>query len=270
LAAVAEPSQLQKDPERRTLSFTCNLCGSRCHVDAQRGSPYPNCPECGSTSHIRALVHRLSVELFGRGLSIADFPSRPDLTGMGLSDNLLYAEGLASKFDYRNSFYDREPRLDITEPPAALHGTLDFLISSEVFEHVRPPVERAFEGSFRLLKPGGILIVTVPRKATGETREHFPDLHEYEVVEFNGRSILVNRTADDRWQVFEDLCFHGGDGCTLEMRVFSHPSLLRHLRGAGFHEVTEWPGSCPEFGVPWAKPTELPVTARRSNPASSG
>ena len=95
-------------------------------------------------------------------MSIPAFPDRTDLRGIGLSDDWRYAEKLPSKLSYRNTFYHREPRLDLTDPPEELVGTLDFLIASDVLEHVAPPVERAFENAFRLLKPAGVFILTVP------------------------------------------------------------------------------------------------------------
>jgi SAM-dependent methyltransferase len=248
----------------RTVTFTCNLCGSANRIEVERGHGYPNCSQCRSIARWRAVVYALSVALFGEGLFLSDFPHRPDLTGIGLSDDRRYAEGLAAKLTYRNTFFDHDtPRLDITRPPDDLRGTLDFLIASEVFEHVAPPVERAFAGAFELLKPGGVMILTVPSRHGGETEEHFPDLHEYRVVELNGRRALENVTVDGRRQRFENLHFHGGGGLTLEMRVFSHPSLLGQLRDAGFDPIIEWRGSHPEIGVPWAKPTNMPVTAHR-------
>jgi len=56
----------------------------------------------------------------------------------------------------------RQPYLDITQPHPDQYGTYDFILSSDVFEHVAIPVERAFEEAFRLLKPHGVLCITVP------------------------------------------------------------------------------------------------------------
>ena len=56
-------------------------------------------------------------------------------------------------------------RLGIMAPiPAALASTCDFVISSDVLEHVAPPYERALSNLLRLLKPGGLLVLTVPLK----------------------------------------------------------------------------------------------------------
>ena len=54
------------------------------------------------------------MELFGEGLPLPEFPCLPAVKGLGLSDQVSYAGTLAGKFDYTNTFYDREPRIDIT------------------------------------------------------------------------------------------------------------------------------------------------------------
>ena len=245
------------------VTFTCNICDSRCVAGpSEFGRDTPSCPKCHSTPRIRAVVHVLSDALFGQSMRISEFPIRPDLAGIGLSD-WGYAPRLAAKLAYRNTFYDREPQLDITDPPRNLQGTLDFVISSDVFEHVPPPVERAFEGAFRLLKPGGVFVVTVPYLYGGETIEHYPSLHEFEIVEFGGSRILINRTADGRWEVFDDLKFHGGEGLTLEMRIFSRAALRQQLRAAGFHQIVDWKDRVPEFRACWQEPHSFPVVARR-------
>src|SRR5208337_5051049 len=79
-----------------------------------------------------------------------------------LSDWGGYAAPLALKYRYRNTFFHSEPKLDITNPPDSMRGSLDFLISSDVFEHVLPPVSKAFAGAFDVLKPGGHLILSAP------------------------------------------------------------------------------------------------------------
>ena len=48
-------------------------------------------------------------------------------------------------------FLHKEPRLDITSVDASLHGQFDFIISTEVFEHVAAPVSRAFENARDML-----------------------------------------------------------------------------------------------------------------------
>jgi SAM-dependent methyltransferase len=252
------------EAERNALTFTCNVCGRPATAD--RSSLLRegvSCRACGSSVRYRAVVHALSLGLFGQSLPLTRFPRCPDVVGAGLSDWSGYAERLPAKLAYRNTYYHLEPRLDITAPPTALEGSLDFLISSDVFEHVAPPVARAFEGAFRLLRPGGLLVLTVPYSDADELVEHFPDLHEYEIVAFRGGRLLVNRTADGRWQVLDDLRFHGGVGETLELRQFTRSSLWRLLEEAGFAEIVECAGDCEEFGILWAERDGMPFLARR-------
>ncbi len=142
-----------------------------------------------------------------------------------------------------------------------MEGYFDFVLSSEVFEHVPPPVSRAFAGARALLKPGGVLVLTVPYGFQGETIEHFPELHDY-VIEGEGeRRVLKNVTADGRRQEFEDLIFHGGCGETLEMRYFAFMSLMDELLAAGFDDV-RLHGPALAHGVLWPRHTSFPITAR--------
>ncbi|MGH9903496.1 MAG: hypothetical protein ACRD68_16940, partial [Pyrinomonadaceae bacterium] len=78
----------------------------------------------------------LSTELFGESLALTDFPERRDISGIGMSDWDGYAAPLALKLGYQNTYYHQEPKLDITSIEPALESTLDFIISSDVFEHV--------------------------------------------------------------------------------------------------------------------------------------
>ena len=118
----------------------------------------------------------LSLELLGRSLCLSEFPTRPDIIGLGMSDWDGYASVLAQKFSYQNTYYHQEPRLDIRDIDPKLEGTMDFVISSDVFEHVPPPVSMAFENARRLLKPNGILVFSTPYSKETETVEHFPEL----------------------------------------------------------------------------------------------
>ena len=212
---------------------------------------------------MRGIVHHLSVGLFGRSLPLPDFPTRKDIVGIGLSDWPGYAQGLAKKLGYTNTFYHEEPFLDITAPASGRYPAADFLISTDVFEHVPPPVERAFTGSFALLKPGGILVLTVPFNDVVGAMEHFPDLHTYKIVEFDGGHVLLNRSTDGQLSVREKLVFHGGPGETLEMRTFSKADTLRMLAAAGFVDIAVHPDPVYDWGILPLHNHGLPMTARR-------
>jgi len=249
-------------PAAATLDFHCNICGEETRACPQEliDREVASCATCGSTVRGRSVVHLLSVALFGRSLAISDFPPAPKFSGIGLSDWHVMAEQLSAKLDYVNTFIDREPRLDITR--VADHPRrYDFLISSEVFEHVPPPVSRAFDGAFTLLKPGGHLILTVPYRSDTVTLEHFPELDDYTIVQLTGGPVLVNRTADRRLQAFDSLCFHGGGGATLEMRVFGAADLEDHLRQAGFRDIRFHGEHVLHWGI--VQRRSQPITARR-------
>jgi SAM-dependent methyltransferase len=243
------------------IRFTCTICGCACET-FQRGRDVPNCPTCNSTARIRAVVRVLSEALFGNAIALPDFPERPDLRGVGLND-WGYTPLLAERFDYLNTYYDIEPRLDITEPPEDLCGKCDFLVASDVFEHVVPPIERAFEGAYKLLKPGGVLILTVPYVPGDRTVEHFPSLHDWRVEERDGSVTLFNTTTDGRREVFENVHCHGGRGLTVEMRRFGQADVRKHLRAAGFREIVDWRKRRSAFDPGWTEPHSFPFTAIR-------
>lgn len=245
-------------------NFTCNVCGAACERGAEPpGREVPSCAQCGSTVRLRGLVAVLTREIFGVEQVLPHVPALKDVRGFGMSDPPALAARLAEKFDYTNTFYHQPPVLDITNPPEDAWGTYDFIVSSEVMEHVPPPVERGFANLYRLLKPNGVLVLTVPYAPWPQHTEHYPELHEYVLAAPGGRTVLVNRRRDGSIEVFENLCFHGGDGSTLEMRVFSETSLKGVMTGAGFDEVQIASESVAEFGVDHAETWSLPIVARK-------
>ena len=252
--------QTSDDP----IEFTCNLCGgANRQTIRELGREDASCESCGSTVRTRGLLRVLSMELFGTSLAVPDFPCMKSIRGLGTSDTAHYASLLAEKFDYRNTFHDRAPQLDIMHPPEEEFEKYDFVISSEVFEHVPPPVEAAFASIRRLLKPNGVLVFTVPYSIEDRTLEHYPDLHEYTVAPLGGSSVLLNRTPDGLLQVFDKLVFHLGATPALEMRVFAERDLTTMLAGVGFAGVHVHGENYPAFGILYPERWSLPLAARR-------
>lgn len=249
--------------DENEVGFRCNICGRRNKVGTERfAREETSCP-CNSTVRLRALVHVLSRELFGESYAIPDMPKRKDLVGVDMSGAATYSARLPARLGYINTYLHKPPRLDITDPDPQWLGGCDFVISSDVFEHVAPPVGRAFENAMRLLKPGGVFVLTVPYTKAGTTIEHFPELHDYRIETHDGKRILLNTTADGRQQTFDQLVFHGGEGETLEMRVFSEAGVLAELQRAGFTEIRIHGEPCLEYGILWRDDWSLPITARR-------
>ena len=245
------------------IAYRCNLCdaGARSTL-AALDRETPSCPRCGSTVRFRAIADLVVRELTGEHARLPALAPRRELVGIGLSDAACYAVPLARVFAYRNTYFHAEPRLDITAIDPALRGRHDFVIASDVFEHVAPPVSRAFDNALALLKPGGTFVMTVPFTLDAATVEHFPELHDWTLEQAGGRWRLVNRTADGRKQVRDDLVFHGGPGTTLEMRLFSRDALLREFERAGFVSVRVADEPYLPFGIHWAHPWSVPVVAK--------
>jgi hypothetical protein len=232
------------------MTFECNLCGAE-NEFPQGGfaREEASCAGCRSTVRLRALFRTLSIELFNAPLTLPDFPTVKAIRGLGMSDNQSCAGLLAEKFDYRNTYYHQEPRFDATHSAVAEQGRYDFVLAGDVFEHVAPPVETAFQSTVALLKPGGFLAMSVPYSLEDTTQEHFGDLHEYNVVRAGESLALVNRTRGGDWQVFDQIVFHGGAGDTLELRLFSESSLRQLLTATGCDRVSFIAEDFPPFGI---------------------
>jgi SAM-dependent methyltransferase len=243
------------------VAFTCNICGARNRV-AQFATEPATCA-CGSNVRVRALLHLLSMELFGRGLHAVDFPKLKSIHGLGMTDKPAYAAILAEKFDYTNTYYDRSPAFDFTAPHPSLYSTCDFILSADVLEHVAPPVGRPLEEICSLLKPHGFLAATVPCTPDDVMREHFPDLHEYRVVSLGNSEVLLNRRRDGALEARDDLVFHEGPGAVLEMRQFGVTGLRSKLLTAGFREVHFLMDDVPAAGILFDGEVSQPLIARK-------
>lgn len=252
------------------MDFICNICATPvtgCPIE-RIDREVSSCPTYGSTVRSRCIIHLLSTALFGRSISLPDFPDDPSIIGIGLSDWLGFSETLARKIGYINTFSHQEPFFDISRPVAIeRRHTCDFIISSDVFEHVAPPISNAFLSALELLKPNGHLILTVPFTLDAETIEHFPYLHDYRIVQFGDQFVVLNRTKDGRYMLHENPIFHGGPGTTLEMRLFCRSDLEKQLSAAGFSDIQVRNDDAPQWGIIHKCQWSLPIIAKR--PAST-
>jgi SAM-dependent methyltransferase len=231
---VAHPDPAVADPAN-SLAFRCNICGSPCRATLSAlDRETPTCGVCSSNVRLRGIARLVACEIFGEPIALPDLPLAKHVRGIGLSDAPGYAGPLATRLDYVNTFFDAEPRLDIAAVDVERYGGCDFIIASDVFEHVTAPVSRAFENACALLKPGGKLIFSVPFTLDAETVEHFADLHDWRIESRDGGWRLVNRAPDGTLTTYENLIFHGGPGATLEMRRFSRGSLEREFARHAF------------------------------------
>jgi SAM-dependent methyltransferase len=181
---------------------------------------------------------------------ITDLPRDWSRRGVGLSDAPPLSPALASRFFYTNTFYHQYPHLDITNPPPELDGELDFIVCSDVLEHIPYLlIEPALAGLLRCLRPRGVAVITVP--VAGErTYEYYPGLTEFELVEQESRPPVVNWT-DTAGVRHTDTSpdMHDGGGLTLTFRLWGPKDVEARLLSAGFEPVWQpWPA--PDLGIP--------------------
>jgi SAM-dependent methyltransferase len=261
---------LKKSSPRRldsaaVLPWHCNLCGqANATVLGEIEREHGACSACGSVMRFRSLMLALTERLHGKSTAMAALPPAKQIVGLGMSDSHTYAEHLQRLYHYTNTYYHCDPLLDITDPAAHWLGVNDFVVSSDVFEHVPPPIQPAFDHLFRLLKPGGVLVFSVPYSLEETTVEHFPDLHDFHLrQDEQGGFVLCNTTREGLQQEFRDLVFHGGPGSTLELRLFSLAALRRHLAAAGFVDVRLHDQPDHRHGIDWTLPWGVTLTALR-------
>lgn len=247
--------------DQTTISFTCNICGTTSEVPALRKHrELLNCNGCGSTPRYRGIFRALQEQLLGTTVvPVRQAEPRLEKVGIGMSDWDPLIPDLTSVVSYTNTFYHQEPRLDVTSVEScAQYCDLDFVICSDVLEHVLPPVSQCLLNIRGMLKPDGVLILTVPYLEGYESIEHFPHIDRFEIVAVEDRYSLTNIAPDGSIEHFDSLVFHGGAGATLEMRIFGEGDLLSMLAYAGFSNVSIMEPNLPEIGYVWDYHSEHP------------
>jgi SAM-dependent methyltransferase len=147
-------------------------------------------------------------------MPLDEFPFDASICGVGLTDPEPIATRLAERFTYCNTYLDASPRLDV-RVDASPFGALDFLVASEVFEHVEPPVTDAFQNAARLLKPSGVLLLTVPWVWDGDGGDVLPALHDWKLARVDGKWVIIDRLPDGQTIEFHNPTFDGSEGPSL-------------------------------------------------------
>lgn len=237
------------------ITYHCNICGTQNTLavnDFYRELAL--CSYCGANSRFRGIIGVLA-GIVGEdaSLPLQYWSPRKEISGLGMSDWPGYATMLSERFAYVNTFYDQDPKLDIQNIEASFLDAYDFVISTDVFEHILQPLQNGFDNLRRIIKPGGHLVFSVPYTRTETTLEHFPDLHDFKIIDFYGTRVLLNKTRSGSYQVYDKLIFHGGSGSTLEMRLFCEADILRRLQASGFKNITVHERPALEIGYYWPK-----------------
>ena len=251
---------LEKLNKRRHLWFVCNSCfairRTKVTLDLREGLV---CPSCGLNSRQRAI-------LFATQRKIKKvFLGKKRFKILGVSDGAPIESAFKDRFGktYQNFEFHTEPFLDITKVEDILESCADIVTCSEVLEHVQPPIDLAFIGLYKLLKPGGWLILSVPHKDADSLHlEHFPVMQNSELIN-EPSQLLRGVDLQGKEREFSELFFHGGVGATLEYRIFSETSLKDNLKKQGFVNI-QAQGDHRFFGCIW-EPWSRVWVAQRPN-----
>jgi len=255
---------MASDTQSTIVEATCGICAGKYTIDT-KGSYREGalCPHCGSSGRSQSIAYALTHYVFSQEVALNNLEKQKSLKIVGLSDGPAYANTLAKKCDYTNTYYHRDPFLDITKPDSYYLGKYDALISADVFEHVLAAPSHAFKGAYDVLKPGGHLILTVPFINAGPHKEHYPGLMNYTPEQRADGSWLAHlEYAGGRKETDEKPCFHGGPGKTLEVRLFNRDRIEEELAWAGFETVIVHVDNMPERGMNWNTASRLIVAQK--------
>jgi len=179
-----------------------------------------------------------------------------------MSDWEEYAERLKHKLNYKNTYYHKEPQLDIISLPLDLEGKCDFIISTDVFEHVEPPISIAFENTRKLLKPNGVFIFSVPYLKEGKTIEHFPELCKYEVIKNNDGCFLKNITRNGVETGLRSFGLSRRGGYDPRDALFFKRFFNGRISESRFYKRSDLWDQDLKYGIRWEIDYSLPIAAR--------
>jgi len=238
---------LKKLLSKKYLWFFCNGCltirRTRKTLDLREGLA---CLHCDLNSRQRSVL--LATQRICRSKTM----KKSNVKIIGVSDGAPIEATFKRHFgqSYRNLEFHEEPFLDITQINDSLTSSADVVICSEVLEHVQPPINLAFFGLFKILRPGGWLVLSVPHRGVGWIHiEHFP-IMQNSILTYEPFPKLRGIDLEGNEREFSELVFHGGRGTTLEYRIFSESSVRKNLQIAGFTNIQPQ-GHKRLFGCVW-------------------
>lgn len=191
IKALLRPLWHSAKPVGRKLYYTvvtpklsCNICGW--YGDQMAGKkwhPHSYCPDCRAEVRQRlfwAAVHQedeLHADKIFAGKKVLHFA--PDRC---LFEHLEKAAGSYETADFMAEGYSYlriDHKLDISAMPEVAEASYDALLAFDVLEHV-PDHLAGLRESFRVLKPGGYAIFTIPQKDNLEETFEDPSIQAAE------------------------------------------------------------------------------------------
>lgn len=172
-------------------TLLCNICGSsKGFINNHHGALREglSCKNCGSTSRDRGYIWVLGHTMKFENIPLRDWPVKKSIKILETSGYRSHPAYLTKKFDYCNPKFSDDPKLLVENPNEFADvenlqyekDYFDYVISSDVFEHVRRD-NVGFENIYNVLKSGGMFVLTVPlslglienqnRIKIGETKE---------------------------------------------------------------------------------------------------
>ncbi len=241
-------------------SYICPICGQ---VNSRQGEGIHRelnlCSSCGSNSRFRATILSLLSAYAEQedDYNLAQMTADKRFRGIGLSDSQVYAELLAMKYSYTNTFYHCEPYLDVESRFSFLeYKPIDFIICNDIIEHTALPPAEVIPILYEALQPGGVLVLCAPTYNLSHHIEKYASFDYYE-VEQTAKGYKVNFKSK-LGVAFTDNnpCFHGGPGRVLEIRLISEENLRYNLQSVGF-EITRLNDSLlKKYGAWWPERLE--------------
>ncbi|MEB3316672.1 MAG: hypothetical protein VKO39_00800 [Cyanobacteriota bacterium] len=241
-------------------AYICPICGQ---TNSRNGEGIHRelnvCSSCGSNSRFRATILSL-LSVFTQEedeYDLAQAATDKSIRGIGISDSPVYAELLALKYNYINTFFHCEPHLDIENRFSFIeYQPIDFIVCNDVIEHTMLPPSEVIPILYEALQPGGILILCAPTYKLLHHIEKYPSFDHYEIeqtlkgfrVHFQSRLGVPFVDASP--------CFHGGPGRVLELRLISDENLVQNLRSVGFEVRRLGDSLLKKYGAWWPERLE--------------
>jgi SAM-dependent methyltransferase len=201
----------------------CNICGwTGEFLKPEMDREGTMCGNCSATSRHKAIAYIVGQVLKCGSTSVFQWPSNKSVKILESSARGSYPVMFAEKFDYYAVEYDPARIAEGKHPREyadfqKLHyadATFDLVVASDVFEHVRKD-ENGYREIYRVLKPGGSFIITVPYDHDRPTT-----------------TVRVDTSGEKDVHLLEPE-YHGGGGHTLTYRNYGR-ALLSLLHRVGY------------------------------------
>lgn len=201
----------------------CNICGQEgAFINQHRSKEGRQCANCSASSRNRAVMHMLGCLLGYDDRPAYAWPQDKSVRILEPCPRGPQVPILRDKFDYYEPEFDLEkiqagadPREYATVEHLGFEDDyFDYVIASEIFEHVRHD-RRGFAEVYRTLKRDGVFIFTSPYS------------HERE------KTFIRVKVDGDRDIPLVQEKFAGGGGATLDYREYGR-DVLEILQNTGF------------------------------------